>query len=151
MVPVMVFRLSLSRFSTHSNNSCSRKTAIEKVRKAEDGWNTRDPHRVSVAYAVDCHWRNRAEFPIGWKQIVEFLTRKWNREFDYRLIKELWAFTGNRIAVRFGSVPYSDFPGTAPLTKVFRHRSIRLYRKHDSWSVIGERRENSCMVFISDH
>ena len=76
-------------------------TAIQKVRKAEDGWNSRDPHRVSLAYSVDCHWRNRAEFPVGREQIVEFLTRKWNRELDYRLIKELWAFGENRIAVRF--------------------------------------------------
>lgn len=83
-------------------------TAIEKVRKAEDGWNTRDPHRVSLAYAVDCHWRNRAEFPVGRQQIVEFLTRKWNRELDYRLIKELWAFTGNRIAVRFAYEYHDD-------------------------------------------
>jgi nuclear transport factor 2 (NTF2) superfamily protein len=79
----------------------NRETAIEKVRKAEDGWNTRDPQRVALAYTVDCRWRNRAEFPTGRQQIVEFLTRKWNRELEYRLIKELWAFTGNRIAVRF--------------------------------------------------
>src|ERR1700761_8763274 len=78
-----------------------RETAIQKVRKAEDGWNSRDPHRVSLAYSIDCRWRNRAEFPVGRAQIVEFLTRKWNRELDYRLIKELWAFTENRIAVRF--------------------------------------------------
>jgi uncharacterized protein len=79
----------------------TRDTAIEKVRKAEDGWNSRDPHRVSLAYTVDSRWRNRAEFPTGRQQIVEFLTRKWNRELEYRLIKELWAFTDSRIAVRF--------------------------------------------------
>jgi uncharacterized protein len=79
----------------------SRETAIQKVRKAEDGWNSRDPQRVSLAYSRDCHWRNRAEFPVGRDQIIAFLTRKWNRELDYRLIKELWAFTENRIAVRF--------------------------------------------------
>jgi uncharacterized protein len=79
----------------------TRETAIEKVRKAEDAWNTRDPQRVALAYTVDSRWRNRAEFPTGRQQIVEFLTRKWNRELEYRLIKELWAFTGNRIAVRF--------------------------------------------------
>jgi nuclear transport factor 2 (NTF2) superfamily protein len=83
-------------------------TAIEKVRKAEDAWNSRDPHRVSLAYAVDCHWRNRAEFPIGREQIVEFLTRKWNRELDYRLIKELWAFSDFRIAVRFAYEYHDD-------------------------------------------
>lgn len=78
-----------------------RETAIQKVRLAEDAWNSRDPQRVALAYTVDSHWRNRAEFPIGREQIVEFLTRKWRRELDYRLIKELWAFTDNRIAVRF--------------------------------------------------
>jgi nuclear transport factor 2 (NTF2) superfamily protein len=76
-------------------------TAVAKVRMAEDGWNSRDPERVSEVYTEDSRWRNRAEFPVGRAQIVEFLTRKWNRELDYRLIKELWAFEGNRIAVRF--------------------------------------------------
>jgi uncharacterized protein len=76
-------------------------TAIQKVRAAEDGWNTRDPERVSLAYSKQSRWRNRSEFPTGREQIVAFLTRKWSRELDYRLIKELWAFTGNRIAVRF--------------------------------------------------
>ncbi|MBB6485397.1 DUF1348 family protein [Rhizobium lusitanum] len=76
-------------------------TAIAKVRMAEDGWNSRDPERVSKVYTEDSLWRNRAEFPRGRKEIVEFLTRKWARELDYRLIKELWAFDGNRIAVRF--------------------------------------------------
>jgi nuclear transport factor 2 (NTF2) superfamily protein len=76
-------------------------TAIAKVRMAEDGWNSRDPERVSKVYTEDSQWRNRAEFPRGRKKIVEFLTRKWARELDYRLIKELWAFEGNRIAVRF--------------------------------------------------
>jgi nuclear transport factor 2 (NTF2) superfamily protein len=79
----------------------TRETAIQKVRLAEDAWNSRDPQRVALAYTADSHWRNRAEFPIGREQIVEFLTRKWRRELDYRLIKELWAFTDNRIAVRF--------------------------------------------------
>jgi uncharacterized protein len=79
----------------------TRETAIQKVRMAEDGWNSRDPNKVSLAYTVDSRWRNRAEFPVGREEIVAFLTRKWNRELDYRLIKELWAFTDNRIAVRF--------------------------------------------------
>lgn len=79
----------------------TRETAIQKVRLAEDAWNSRDPARVALAYTVDSKWRNRAEFPVGREQIVEFLTRKWRRELDYRLIKELWAFTDNRIAVRF--------------------------------------------------
>ena len=79
----------------------TRETAIQKVRMAEDGWNSRDPQRVSLVYTVDSQWRNRAEFPKGREQIVEFLTRKWARELDYRLIKEIWAFEGNRIAVRF--------------------------------------------------
>jgi nuclear transport factor 2 (NTF2) superfamily protein len=76
-------------------------TATAKVRMAEDGWNSRDPERVSKVYTEDSRWRNRAEFPRGRAQIVEFLTRKWARELDYRLIKELWAFTDHRIAVRF--------------------------------------------------
>ncbi|WP_158792663.1 nuclear transport factor 2 family protein [Granulicella sp. L60] len=76
-------------------------TAIQKVRKAEDGWNSRTPGQVALAYTLDSKWRNRAEFVTGREQIIEFLTRKWNRELDYRLIKELWAFGGNRIAVRF--------------------------------------------------
>ena len=79
----------------------TRETAIQKVRMAEDGWNSRDPQRVSLVYTPDSQWRNRAEFPKGREQIVEFLTRKWAKELDYRLIKELWAFDGNRIAVRF--------------------------------------------------
>src|SRR3954453_15612427 len=79
----------------------TRETAIEKVRLAEDGWNTRDPEKVALAYTPDSRWRNRAAFANGRKEIVAFLTRKWARELDYRLIKELWAFDCNRIAVRF--------------------------------------------------
>ncbi len=79
----------------------TRETAVQKVRMAEDGWNTRDPERVSLAYTPDSRWRNRAEFPVGRDQIVEFLKRKWARELDYRLIKELWTFADDRIAVRF--------------------------------------------------
>ena len=76
-------------------------TAIQKVRLAEDGWNSRDPEKVSLAYTPDSRWRNRSEFVNGRAEIIAFLTRKWSRELDYRLIKELWAFNGNRIAVRF--------------------------------------------------
>jgi nuclear transport factor 2 (NTF2) superfamily protein len=76
-------------------------TAAQKARAAEDAWNMRDPVRVSLAYTEDSQWRNRAEFLRGRAEIVAFLTRKWARELDYRLIKEVWAFTGNRIAVRF--------------------------------------------------
>ena len=76
-------------------------TARAKVRAAEDGWNSRDPARVALAYTPDSQWRNRAEFVNGRDQIEAFLTRKWARERDYRLIKELWACAGNRIAVRF--------------------------------------------------
>lgn len=79
----------------------SRETAIQKVRMAEDGWNSRDPQRVALAYTPDSVWRNRAEFPQGRAEIIQFLTQKWARETEYRLIKELWAFDGNRIAVRF--------------------------------------------------
>ena len=76
-------------------------TAAEKARKAEDAWNTRDPERVAGAYTEDSRWRNRAEFFSGRPAIVAFLQRKWARELDYRLIKEVWAFHGDRIAVRF--------------------------------------------------
>ena len=79
----------------------TRETAAQKVRMAEDAWNSRDPQRVSMAYTIDSQWRNRSEFPCGRNEIVQFLTRKWARELDYRLIKELWAFADNRIAVRF--------------------------------------------------
>ena len=79
----------------------TRETAVQKVRMAEDAWNTREPERVAVAYTVDSVWRNRAEFFSGRPAIVEFLKRKWAKELDYRLIKELWAFHENRIAVRF--------------------------------------------------
>jgi nuclear transport factor 2 (NTF2) superfamily protein len=76
-------------------------TAAQKARLAEDAWNTRDPQRVAQAYTVDSRWRNRTEFFQGREAIEAFLTRKWQRELDYRLIKELWTFAGNRIAVRF--------------------------------------------------
>ena len=89
----------------------TRETAIQKVRMAEDGWNSRDPQRVSLVYTMDSQWRNRAEFPKGREQIVEFLTRKWAKELDYRLIKELWAFDGNRIAVRFAACSPSRAEG----------------------------------------
>jgi nuclear transport factor 2 (NTF2) superfamily protein len=79
----------------------TRETAIEKVRKAEDAWNGREPQKVALAYSIDSRWRNRNEFLNGREEIVAFLTRKWQQESDYRLIKELWAFTDNRIAVRF--------------------------------------------------
>lgn len=83
-------------------------SATAKVRMAEDAWNTRDPERVSLAYTEDCRWRNRAEFPTGRDEIVAFLARKWTRELDYRLVKELWAFAGNRIAVRFAYEWHDD-------------------------------------------
>ncbi|WP_039915062.1 nuclear transport factor 2 family protein [Cellvibrio mixtus] len=79
----------------------TQETALRKVRVAEDGWNNRDPYKVSLAYTMDSQWRNRSEFPKGREQVVEFLTRKWAKEKEYRLIKELWAYEGNRIAVRF--------------------------------------------------
>jgi len=83
-------------------------TAIHKIRLAEDGWNSRDPERVSQAYTPDSRWRNRSEFVQGRAQIVEFLRQKWERELEYRLIKELWAFTENRIAVRFAYEWYDE-------------------------------------------
>ena len=83
-------------------------SASEKIRLAEDAWNSRDPQKVSLAYSEDCRWRNRVEFVSGRDQIVQLLTRKWMRELDYRLIKELWAYENNRIAVRFAYEFHDD-------------------------------------------
>jgi nuclear transport factor 2 (NTF2) superfamily protein len=83
-------------------------TAIRKVRMAEDAWNSRDPQQVSLAYTEDTRWRNRADFPVGREQVVAFLQRKWSREHNYRLVKELWAFTADRIAVRFAYEWHDD-------------------------------------------
>ncbi|MBI3476280.1 MAG: nuclear transport factor 2 family protein [Acidobacteria bacterium] len=86
----------------------TRETAIQKVRLAEDGWNSRDPEKVSLAYTLDSGWRNRAEFVNGRVEIVAFLQRKWTKELEYRLVKELWAFSQNRIAVRFAYEWHDD-------------------------------------------
>ncbi|HEX3500445.1 MAG TPA: nuclear transport factor 2 family protein [Stellaceae bacterium] len=86
----------------------TRETAVKKVRAAEDGWNSRNPEKVALAYTGESRWRNRAEFFQGRAAIVAFLTRKWARELDYRLIKELWSFTDNRIAVRFAYEWHDD-------------------------------------------
>jgi nuclear transport factor 2 (NTF2) superfamily protein len=83
-------------------------SAVRKVRSAEDGWNSRNPEKVSLAYTADSRWRNRSDFVTGRAEIVAFLTRKWRRELDYRLIKELWAYTDNRIAVRFAYEFHDD-------------------------------------------
>jgi len=85
-----------------------RETAVQKVRLAEDAWNSRDPERVALAYTEDSRWRNRAEFIQGRAEIVAFLKRKWSKELDYRLIKELWAWHENRIAVRFAYEWHDD-------------------------------------------
>jgi nuclear transport factor 2 (NTF2) superfamily protein len=89
----------------------TQQSAAEKVRLAEDGWNSRDPARVALAYTEDSAWRNRADFLNGREAIEAFLTRKWSRELDYRLVKELWAHDGNRIAVRF-AYEYRDDSGS---------------------------------------
>jgi uncharacterized protein len=86
----------------------TRETAIQKVRLAEDAWNSRDPEKVSLSYTVDSRWRNRAEFVNGRQEVAEFLKRKWMKELEYRLIKELWAFDGSRIAVRFAYESHDD-------------------------------------------
>ncbi|AXE32051.1 DUF1348 domain-containing protein [Chromobacterium phragmitis] len=86
----------------------TRETAIEKIRLAEDGWNSRDPARVALAYSQDTRWRNRVDFPRGRAEAQAMLERKWKRELEYRLIKELWAFDGNRIAVRFAYEWHDD-------------------------------------------
>jgi uncharacterized protein len=83
-------------------------SAIQKVRMAEDAWNSRDPDRVVLVYTLDTQWRNRTEFPVGREAVREFLQRKWARELEYRLIKELWACAGNRIAVRFAYEWHDD-------------------------------------------
>lgn len=83
-------------------------TATQKIRAAEDAWNTRDPDKVVLVYTEDTQWRNRAEFPVGREQVRRFLQRKWARELDYRLIKELWACGGSRIAVRFAYEWHDD-------------------------------------------
>ncbi len=79
----------------------TRDTALQKVRAAEDAWNSRDPARVALAYTIDSEWRNRDQFLVGRAAIIALLTEKWQRETEYRLVKDLWAFSGNRIAVRF--------------------------------------------------
>ena len=86
----------------------NRESAIEKVRLAEDGWNSRDPERVSLAYTLDTKWRNRAEFANSREEAKAFLTRKWAKELDYRLIKELWAYSDTRIAVRYAYEWHDD-------------------------------------------
>jgi nuclear transport factor 2 (NTF2) superfamily protein len=86
----------------------TRETAIQKIRLAEDGWNSREPAQVALAYTIDSVWRNRAEFLSGRAAIEAFLARKWAKELDYRLVKELWAFTDNRIAVRFAYECHDD-------------------------------------------
>jgi uncharacterized protein len=95
-------------------------TAAQKVRMAEDAWNTRDPARVALAYTTDSRWRNRSEFLEGRAAIEAFLTRKWSRELDYRLIKEVWTFRENRIAVRFAyngmMIAAAGFAATATRT-----------------------------------
>ena len=86
----------------------TRESAIQKVRLAEDAWNSRDPARVVLAYSPDTRWRNRAEFPMGRAEVKALLERKWTRELDYRLIKEIWAFHANRIGVRFAYEWHDD-------------------------------------------
>jgi len=86
----------------------TQESAIQKVRMAEDAWNSRDPDRVVLVYTEDTRWRNRAEFPVGREMVRQFLRRKWARELEYRLIKELWAFSDNRIAVRFAYEWHDD-------------------------------------------
>ena len=88
----------------------TKETALAEVQAAEDGWNSRDPKRVAQAYAVDTQWRNRDQIFSGREAVEEFLADKWNKELDYRLMKELWAFTDNRISVRF-EYEWRDFTG----------------------------------------
>jgi uncharacterized protein len=112
----MTNRSTLVREATNKDESSTRpplppftrETAIQKVRAAEDAWNSRDPEKVALAYTIDSRWRNRAEFLTGREEIAQFLKRKWAKELDYRLIKELWAYNANRIAVRFAYEWHDD-------------------------------------------
>jgi nuclear transport factor 2 (NTF2) superfamily protein len=113
--------------------------AIEKVRLAEDAWNGRDPANVALAYTPDSQWRNRAEFINGRAEIEAFLTRKWARELDYRLVKEFWAFTGNRIAVRF-AYEFHDDSGTW----------FRAYG-NENWEFDGEGLMRRRVASINEH
>ncbi len=103
----------------------TRETAAQKARMAEDAWNSRDPVRVSLAYTEDSRWRNRSEVFQGREAIVAFLTRKWEKEHDYRLIKDLWAFDGNRIAVRF---QYEWHDASGPVVSLLRQRAVGVRR-----------------------
>ena len=114
-------------------------TAIEKVRLAEDGWNTRDPAKVALAYTPDSQWRNRAEFFNGREAIQAFLTRKWNRELNYRLIKELWTFAGNRIAVRFAYEYHDD-----------SNHWFRAYG-NENWEFVEDGRMRRRIASINEH
>ena len=114
-------------------------TAAEKVRLAEDGWNGRDPAKVALAYTPDSQWRNRAEFLQGREAIEAFLKRKWARELDYRLIKELWTFGGNRIAVRF-AYEFHDDSGTW----------FRAYG-HENWEFDGDGLMRRRIASINEH
>ena len=117
----------------------TRESATQKVRIAEDGWNTRDPEKVALAYAIDSRWRNRSEFIRGRAEIIAFLSRKWVRELDYRLIKELWAFTDNRIAVRFAYEWHDD--------------SGHWYRSYgnENWEFNGDGLMAARFASINDH
>ena len=114
-------------------------TAAQKARMAEDAWNSRDPARVALAYTPDSQWRNRAEFLAGRDQIEAFLTRKWAREHEYRLIKEVWAHAGNRIAVRF-AYEYRDDSGTW----------FRAYG-NENWQFAGDGRMERRIASINEH
>jgi hypothetical protein len=102
--------MSINQSPRHPLPPFTADTAMQKVRMAEDAWNSKNSEKISFAYTVDSVWRNRAEFLTGRKAIVEFLDAKWKKEADYRLIKELWAFTGNKIAVRF-AYEWQDISG----------------------------------------
>jgi nuclear transport factor 2 (NTF2) superfamily protein len=94
-------KIKLRNMSTTIKPPFTRETALAKVKLAEDAWNTRNPEKVALAYSIDSEWRNRTEFFTGREAIKEFLTRKWQKELDYKLMKELWCYTDNRISVRF--------------------------------------------------
>jgi nuclear transport factor 2 (NTF2) superfamily protein len=116
----------------------TRETAIQKVRAAEDGWNSREPERVALAYTLNSHWRNRSEFLNGRPEIIEFLKRKWAKELEYRLIKELWAFDRNRIAVRFA---YEWHDETGKWFRSYRLTANSGTRKHKAKTSVDKTTE----------
>jgi len=124
---------------------------MQKVRLAEDAWNSRDPAKVALAYTIDSRWRNRSEFINGRHEIIAFLSRKWANELDYRLIKEMWAFTGNRIAVRFAYEWHDDSDRCTLRLRVARRLgSLVSLLRHENWEFSDDGLMSSRFASIND-